>query len=132
MDAPLWMLFASAFLSATLLPGNSELVLVVVLRDGTAFWPAVVVATMGNTLGGLSTFAVGHVFPSLKKIDAKSIERVRRWGAPILLLSWVPFIGDALCLAGGWLRLPWLPSLAALAIGKFARYLVIALAVGPS
>lgn len=125
MDASLWTLFASAFLSATFLPGNSELVLLVVLREGATFWPAVLIATIGNTLGGVTTFAVGHVFPSAK-IDAKSIERVRRWGAPILLLTWVPIIGDALCVAAGWLRLPWLPSLAALAIGKFARYFAIA------
>ena len=131
MDGSLWTLFASAFLSATLLPGNSELVLVATLLGGTAPWPAVLVATLGNTLGGVTTFAVGHVFPSVK-IDAKVVERVRRWGAPILLLSWVPFIGDALCVAAGWLRLPWLPSLAALAIGKFARYLAIALAVAPA
>jgi membrane protein YqaA with SNARE-associated domain len=132
MDASHWTLFASAFLSATLLPGNSELVLIYVLRDGAALWPAVLLATLGNTLGGITTFAVGHVFPSLKKIDAKTIERVRRWGAPILLLSWVPIIGDALCVAAGWLRLPWLPSLAALALGKFARYVAIALVVAPA
>lgn len=130
MDASLWTLFASAFLSATLLPGNSELVLIVVLLDGAAMWPALLVATLGNTLGGVTSFAVGHVFPSVK-IEAKTIAHVRRWGAPILLLSWVPIVGDALCVAAGWLRLPWLPSLAALALGKFARYLVIALAVAP-
>lgn len=124
MDASLWTLFASAFLSATLLPGNSELVLAYVLREGTALWPAVLLATLGNTLGGITTFAVGHVFPAVK-IDAKSIERVRRWGAPILLLSWVPIVGDALCVAAGWLRLPWAPSLAALALGKFARYVAV-------
>jgi membrane protein YqaA with SNARE-associated domain len=127
MDGLLWALFASAFLSATLLPGNSEIVLIVALRDGTPFWSAVIVATIGNTLGGISTYAVGHVFPAMK-IDAKALERVRRWGAPVLLLSWVPLVGDALCLAAGWLRLPWLPSLAALVLGKFARYLVIAYA----
>jgi len=130
MDASLWTLFASAFLSATLLPGNSELVLIVVLLDGAAMSPALLVATVGNTLGGVTSFAVGHVFPSVK-IEAKTIAHVRRWGSPILLLSWVPIVGDALCVAAGWLRLPWLPSLAALALGKFARYLVIALAVTP-
>ena len=131
MDGLLWALFASAFLSATLLPGNSEIVLIVALHEGSPFWPAVLIATIGNTLGGISTYAVGHVFPAMK-IDAKALERVRRWGAPVLLLSWVPIVGDALCLAAGWLRLPWLPSLAALALGKFARYLVIALAVAPA
>ena len=79
MHTSLWALFASAFLWATLAPGNSELVLLVVLREGAAFWPAVLIATIGNTLGGVTTFAVGHVFLSAK-VDAKTIERVRRWG----------------------------------------------------
>ena len=64
MDGLLWALFASAFLSATLLPGNSEIVLIVALHEGSPFWPAVLIATIGNTLGGISTYAVGHVFPA--------------------------------------------------------------------
>jgi membrane protein YqaA with SNARE-associated domain len=50
---------------------------------------------------------------------------LRRWGAAVLLLSWVPLIGDALCVAAGWLRLsPWWATLF-IALGKFARYYVI-------
>lgn len=50
---------------------------------------------------------------------------VHRFGAPILLLSWLPVVGDPLCAVAGWLRLPWLSCLIFIVIGKFARYLVL-------
>ena len=119
-------LFLSSFLAATLLPGGSELVLAGVLASGTAtVWPALAVATLGNTLGGMSSYFVGRLIPD-RKIAAKTVDWVRRRGAPVLLLSWVPVIGDALCVAAGWLRLnPWW-SLLFIALGKFGRYCVIA------
>jgi len=51
---------------------------------------------------------------------------VQRFGAPILLLSWLPLIGDPLCAMAGWLRLPWRACLFFIVLGKFARYLVLA------
>jgi len=119
-------LFLSSFLAATLLPGGSELVFAGVLASGTAtLWPALAVATLGNTLGGMSSYLVGRLVPD-KKIGAKVVEWVRRRGTPVLLLSWVPLIGDALCVAAGWLRLnPWWSALF-IALGKFGRYCVIA------
>ena len=119
-------LFLSSFLAATLLPGGSELVFAAVLASGTAtLWPALAVATLGNTLGGVSSYLVGRLVPD-KKIGSKVVEWVRRRGAPVLLLSWVPLIGDALCVAAGWLRLnPWWSALF-MALGKFGRYCVIA------
>ena len=119
-------LFLSSFLAATLLPGGSELVLAGVLASGAAaVWPALAVATLGNTLGGMSSYLIGRLVPD-KKIGARALDWVRRHGAPVLLLSWVPLIGDALCVAGGWLRLnPWWAVLF-IALGKFWRYCVIA------
>ena len=119
-------LFLSSFLAATLLPGGSELVFAGVLASGAAtVWPALAVATLGNTLGGMSSYLVGRLVPD-RKIGAQALDRVRRHGAPVLLLSWVPLIGDALCVAGGWLRLnPWWSALF-IALGKFGRYGVIA------
>lgn len=121
----LWALFAGSFLAATLLPGGSEAMLFAVLKtDARIFWPALIVATIGNTLGGMSSYVIGRVFPQTRQI--KALEGVRRHGSPILLLSWVPIAGDALCVAAGLLRLnPWLSS-TFMAIGKFGRYLVIA------
>ena len=72
------------------------------LSGSVSVGAALVVATLGNTLGGLSTYLIGRLVPDRQK-DAKMLGWLRRWGAPVLLLSWVPLIGDALCLAAGWL-----------------------------
>lgn len=127
MDIPaaLGALFVSSFLAATLLPGGSEAVLFGVLKlHPDVLWPALAVATLGNTLGGMSSWLIGRLIP--QKEPLKGLTRLQRWGSPALLLSWVPFIGDPLCVAAGWLRLnPW-QCLLFIAIGKFARYFVIA------
>ena len=93
-------------------------------------WPALVVATVGNTLGGLSSYCIGRFIPQKKALTMQTgLDRVRRHGAPVLLLSWVPIVGDPLCLAAGWLRLnPWWSAFY-MALGKFARYWVLAAAV---
>ena len=125
-DAGLWGLAASAFLSASVLPGNSEIVLVGVLaKFPTLFWQCIVVATIANTLSGMTSYGIGRVLPAKPK-KSNALAWLQRYGEWILLLSWVPLIGDALCVAAGWLRInPWL-TLLMLAIGKCARYLVIA------
>ena len=118
-------LFFSAFLSATLLPGGSEVVLWVLVRqDAALFWPAIAVATAGNTLGGMSSWLIGRLVAA--KIPPRGLEWVRRGGVFALLLSWVPVVGDGLCVAAGWLRLHWFGSLVCIAAGKLGRYLVIA------
>ena len=126
MDAvtSLWTLFASSFLAATLLPGGSEAVLFGVLKlRPEQLWPALAVATLGNTLGGLSSYLIGRLIP--QRAALKGLAAIQKYGSPALLLSWVPFIGDPLCVAAGWLRLnPWLSALF-IALGKFARYLVV-------
>ncbi len=123
--ASLFSLFASSFLAATLLPGGSEVVLFGVLKAYPAtLWTALGIATLGNTLGGMVSFGMGWLVPQTKRL--KHVEKVRHYGTPALLLAWAPLIGDALCLAAGWLRLnPWQAALY-MAIGKFARYWVIA------
>ena len=121
-------LFISSFLAATLLPGGSEAVLFGVLKlNPHQYWPALVVATVGNTLGGMSSYLIGRVIPEhAKQKQPRGLHWVRRYGSPALLLSWAPVIGDPLCVAAGWLRInPWLSTLC-MALGKFARYLVIA------
>lgn len=127
-DASLWALFISSLLSATLLPGGSEAVLYTVLKLYPAqHWTALAVATLGNTLGGMSSYVIGRVIPRGKPL--KGLAMVQKYGSPALLLSWVPFVGDPLCVAAGWLRLNVWASLAFIALGKFARYWVIALSV---
>jgi membrane protein YqaA with SNARE-associated domain len=128
--ASLWALFSSSFLAATLLPGGSEAVLYAVLRmQPDILWRALAVATVGNTLGGMTSYLLGRVIPQSNRI--RGLDMVRRHGSAALLLAWVPVLGDPLCVAAGWLRVN--AALAALfmAIGKFARYWVLAALIAP-
>ncbi len=127
-DISLWGLFLSSLLGATLLPGGSEFVLVGVLKlHPELFWPALLVGTLGNTLGGMITFGMGWLLPMTQQL--KHVDAVRRRGSPALLLAWAPLIGDALCLAAGWLRLNPFHAALFMAIGKFARYALAAAVV---
>ena len=118
-------LAVSSFVSATLLPGASEVVLFALLREHPSLiWTAVATATVGNTLGGMTSYFLGRLVPDRKV--PRGIAWVRRWGVLALLASWLPVVGDALCVGAGWLRLnPWL-SVASIGAGKLARYLVVA------
>jgi len=125
----LWGLFASSFVSSTLFPGGSEVVLAVLDRaDARDPLLLLLVATAGNALGGMSSWLIGRVLPAarLEREDLKrAVERVQRHGGPVLLLSWMPVIGDPLCLAAGWLRVHWIPALVFITVGKAARYAVV-------
>ena len=125
-EASLAGLFAAAFASATLLPANSEVVLAAVVRAfPERLAVAIAVATVGNTLGGMTSYAIGRLLPQRSQASARALDWVRRYGAPVLLLSWVPILGDALCVAAGWMRVRAWPALAAMAAGKLARYVAV-------
>jgi membrane protein YqaA with SNARE-associated domain len=131
-DSALWTLFASAFVSSTLLPGSSEAVLAAAALSGFSPWRLLWVATLGNTLGGLTNWWIGWWvatrYPARRLVKAaheKALIRVRRFGWPVLLLSWLPVIGDPLCVAAGWLRINLWLSVLAIALGKAARYALI-------
>jgi len=67
--------------------------------------------------------------PSLRYLPQKELrhlEIVKRYGAPALLFAWLPVVGDALCVASGWLRMRWPVALAFMAAGRLARYVAIA------
>jgi membrane protein YqaA with SNARE-associated domain len=118
-------LFTRSFLSATLLPGNSELVLVALLpRAPARKWDALVVATVGNALGGMTSYRVGRLVP--RPQQGRAVAWLARYGPAAPLLWWVPLIGDGLCVASGWLRQNAGAAIAFIAIGKFARYWVLA------
>lgn len=125
-------LFLSAFGAATLLPGSSELVLSTLLLDHPeAIWALLAVATIGNTLGSAVNWVLGRFllhfqdrrwFPvSHRRLDQAS-NLFQRYGYPLLLLAWVPVIGDPLTVAAGVLRARFLPFLLLVLIGKAARY----------
>lgn len=115
----------SSFVSATLLPGGSEIVLLALLdRYPESFWSAIAVATAANTAGAMTSYLLGRLFPN--RVRAASLDAMRRYGYAALLFSWLPLIGDALCVAAGWLRFNVWASAAVLAAGKFARYVAVA------
>jgi len=124
--------FVVAFVSATLLPlGSEPAVLGLVKLNPHLFWPAIVVATAGNTLGGALTWWMGYgaerAYEKLahRTPEARALRWLQRLGARGCLLSWLPVVGDPLCAVAGWLRLPFWPCVGYMAIGKFARYLTM-------
>jgi membrane protein YqaA with SNARE-associated domain len=132
-DLSLWGLFVSSFVSSTLFPGGSEVVLgALVHQQQHEPWLLLALASAGNTLGALTTWILGALVARRLPPEARlserrrqALARLRRWGSPALLLSWLPVVGDPLCFAAGYLRLPFLASLAFIALGKTARYAVI-------
>jgi membrane protein YqaA with SNARE-associated domain len=127
--------FVIAFLSATLLPMGSEpAVFGLVKLSPELFWPAILVATAGNTLGGALTWWMGR--GAHRAMDRarhagtdqrapphpRALAWLERFGAKACLLSWLPVVGDPLCAVAGWLRLPFWPCVGYMALGKLARY----------
>ncbi|MCC2961307.1 DedA family protein [Massilia sp. IC2-278] len=120
--------FLIAFVSATLVPlGSEPAVFAVVKANPAMFWPAILVATVGNTLGGVLNYGIGYraKIAFAKERQSRWFGWLRRFGAKTMLLSWVPGVGDPLCTLAGWLHLPFWPSVMYMAIGKFARYLTM-------
>jgi len=130
-----WPLFTSAFLSATLLPGSSEALLLFRLNQGGAWLPLVLIATAGNLLGSLFTYGLGRagniaLHSRFLRIDEDDVRRAEmwfgRWGQPSLLLAWLPVIGDPLCLVAGLVRVGPVVFLILVGLGKLARYAFLA------
>jgi membrane protein YqaA with SNARE-associated domain len=129
-------LFISAFISSTIAPGGSEAVLAYMVNSQQhAVAVLVVIATIGNTLGALTTWWLGvwaaKKYPAetlLSDQQRKSLQYVRRWGSWALLFSWLPLVGDGLCFAGGWLKLSLFSSVMAILFGKTLRYIAVAYA----
>ena len=125
--------FVIAFVSATLLPlGSEPAVFGLVKLSPDPLWPAVLVATAGNTLGGAVTWWMGYgaerAYERVKHHQPTHLRALRwleRFGAKACLLSWLPVVGDPLCAVAGWLRLPFWPCVIYMAIGKLARYLTM-------
>lgn len=124
---PFAALFVSALTSATILPGTSEAGLAALVYARPQAWAAAwAVATAGNVLGSMISYAMGRFFPENRRpVTGKAGQYLRRYGAWSLLLAWVPLVGDALPLAAGWLRLNVWVSFVALTVGKAGRYAVL-------
>lgn len=127
-DVGLTSVFLISIVSATLLPlGSEPAVFAVIKANGALFWPAIAVATVGNTIGGAIDYWMGY---GAKQAFAKEREAhwfgwLQRFGAKAMLLAWLPGVGDPLCTLGGWLKLPFWPCVVYMAIGKFLRYVTM-------
>jgi len=126
-------IFVVAFISATLLPLATEPALFGLVKlNPEMFWPAVVVASIGNTLGGMVTWWMGYgAERAYEKVahhkphQARALVWLQRFGPKACLLSWLPLVGDPLCAVAGWLRLPFWPCVFYMGVGKFARFVVM-------
>ncbi len=128
--------FIVSLVSATLLPLGSEFAVVGLLKlNPDLFWPTVVVATIGNTIGGATSWWVGYGAEVLyeriqsKRFESKAIAWLNRLGPKACLLSWLPGVGDPLCAVAGLLKMPFWPCVLYMAIGKFARYVLMTAAL---
>ncbi len=129
-------LFCLSFLASTLLPLGSEWLLIMMLASGYEPLSAVAVATLGNYLGAVATYLIGlwggkWLIERVLRVSPEQQQRAQdqysRYGAYSLLFSWLPVIGDPLCLAGGILRINFGLFSLLVASGKLARYAVVAL-----
>ena len=129
--------FVVALISATLLPMGSEpAVFGLVKLNPELFWPAVLVATAGNTIGGAISWWMGYGAERAyervahhKPHELRALQWLERFGPKACLLAWLPGVGDPLCAVAGWLKLPFWPCVLYMAIGKFARYVTMTAAL---
>lgn len=127
-EVGLTSVFIISFISATLLPlGSEPAVFAVVKANAALFWPVIGVATVGNTLGGIVDYWLGYraKVAFAEERETRWFRWLARYGAKTMLLAWLPGIGDPLCTLAGWLKLPFWPSVAYMAVGKLARYLTM-------
>ena len=133
-DSIYWLVFFSGLLSSTLLPGNSEAIFsVALINEPDLLITMLLAVTAGNTIGGLISWGMGRLIAIrysaeqlTKPSHLKALKTIQRWGTPALLLSWVPVIGDPLCVAAGWLKTAPILSFIYIAVGKFLRYALLA------
>ena len=133
-EAGLWGLFLASFLAATILPFSSEALLGVMALGEWSSVSLLLLASIGNTLGGLTNYGIGRWVPEEKllrrlRIDTAKADRwrnlVQRYGTWAALLCWLPIIGDPIAIALGLFRAPLAPSALLMFLGKAARYAVL-------
>ena len=127
-------LFLASFLSATLLPFSSEVVLGAMALGEWSTASLLAVATVGNTLGGLTNYAIGRWVPQEKLVRRLGMDPTKaegwqrfaqRYGAWGALACWLPVIGDPIALALGLFRTPLIATAVLMFLGKAVRYLVV-------
>ena len=119
-------LFFSAIISSTILPGSSE-IYVISLINFTDHSKSLIltIATLGNSIGSMITFYMGFLFRRYKPNSFRVKKLVLKYGEWSLLLSWMPFIGDIICIAAGYFKLNPIRSLFIILFSKALRYIFI-------
>jgi len=132
------LLFLLSFLAATILPLGSEWLLVLMISQGFPAESAVITASIGNYLGGCTTFLIGvagseYLIQRVLRIDQRQLERAqnfyKKYGSWSLLFTWMPVLGDPLCLLAGICKVSFFRFSILVFLGKFARYATLALLV---
>ena len=129
--------FVVSLISATLLPVGSEFAVIGLVKlNPDLFWPTMFVATLGNTLGGATSWWTGYAIEVAwervaphRKYELKATDWLQRFGPKACLLSWLPVVGDPLCALAGWLKLPFWPCVGYMAAGKLVRYVIYSAAL---
>jgi len=124
-------LFIASFLAATLLPGGSEALLIYNLSERPeCVIILVIVASIGNSLGSFTSYGLGYIgAKKLTKVElnSRSAQWIKRYGVYSLLLSWLPIVGDLLCVFAGFYKLSITMSSVFIMLGKTIRYSVVAM-----
>ena len=131
-------LFIASFLASTIIPISSEIVLTALIALKFDVWTCIIVATLGNFLGGLTTYGLGYLgkwewvekwFKKTKEDIEKFQNKVKKAGIIAAAFTWLPFIGDVIALSLGFLRFRPLPVFIMMLIGRFGRFVVSAFVV---
>lgn len=125
-------LFVGSFLAATVVPFSADVLLVGLLIAGGSPTLTILVATLGNWLGGLTSYAIGRIgkweWIERLHVSRESLEkqksRIDRYGAVVALLTWVPFIGDVFAVALGFYRVRFVPMAFWMLVGKCGRFVM--------
>jgi membrane protein YqaA with SNARE-associated domain len=123
-------LFLVCFLSATILPFSSELAVVYFLNEGShPIFSVLGVASLGNCLGGLTNYLLGFFGAKFypPNLESKAFRLANRYGYYAAFFSWIPFIGDPLLLALGYLRSNPFKTITYMCLGKVLRYAFLGL-----
>ncbi len=130
-------LFFGAILGATVFPFSSEVILVAILTQPAANpYIAISCATVGNWIGGVSSYYIGYLgrwdlierYLGVKRVKLESqAQRIKRWGSLLAVMSWTPFVGDIFAVALGFYRVNFRQSAFWMFVGKGARFVIWAL-----
>ena len=129
-------LFISSFIAATIIPFSSELVLSFLLANQYPFEMCLFIATLGNWLGGISSYGLGRLgewtyikyFTGLHKTKIKKVrEKVHKWKSPLAFFCWLPLIGDIFAVGLGFYKINFIKVSLWMFVGKMIRYVIWAL-----